>query len=235
MSRYSTQNRAASQGRAANKARASATVSAPSHTTTLIKNTYLLLSLTLFFSGGVAWIASQMHVQPLGFFPSIIIMFGLLFGLNAKRNSVWALPLVFLFTGFFGYTLGPILEIYMRTAAGTNILVTALMGTGATFFALSAYALTTKKNFNFLSGFLFAGIVVVILAALANFFLKMPALYLAISAASVLLACGFILFDTSRIVNGGETNYVMATVNLYLDIYMLFVNLLSLLTAFSRN
>jgi len=229
MSKYSTQHRAQSQERAA------ATLTAPTQATTLIKNTYLLLSMTLFFSGAVAWISAQMHVQPLGFLPSIIIMFGLLFLLNVKRNSVWALPLVFLFTGFFGYTLGPIIDLYLRTAEGTNILVTALGGTGVTFCALSAYALTTKKDFNFLSGFLFAGLVVVILAALANFFIKMPALYLVISAVSVLLACGFILFDTSRIVNGGETNYVMATVSLYLDIYMLFINLLNLLTAFNRN
>ena len=228
MAKYSTQHRAASQTR-------TATVNAPLQATTLIKNTYLLLSMTLFFSGCVAWVAASMHVRPLGFFPSILIMFGLLFLLNAKRNSILALPLVFIFTGFFGYTLGPIIDLYTRTASGTNILVTALMGTGVTFCALSAYALTTKKNFNFLSGFLFSGCIVILLAALANIFLKIPALYLVISTVSVLLACGFILFDTSRIVNGGETNYVMATVSLYLDIYMLFVNLLSLLSAFNRN
>lgn len=229
-------NKYSSQHRAADQARAAATLSVPSTSANaLIKNTYLLLSMTLLFSGAVAWFAASMHVKPLGFLPNIIIMFGLLFLLNVKRNSAWALPIVFLFTGFFGYTLGPVIGLYLQTPGGTNVLVTALMGTGATFGALSLYALTTRKNFNFLSGFLFAGIIVVLLAALANFFLKMPALYLVISAVSVLLACGFILFDTSRIVNGGETNYVMATVSLYLDIYMLFVNLLTLLTAFSRD
>ncbi|MCY4176949.1 MAG: Bax inhibitor-1/YccA family protein [Endozoicomonadaceae bacterium] len=230
MNKYSSQHRAAEQARAA------ATVSVPSSASnSLIKNTYMLLSMTLFFSGAVAWFAANAHARPLGFLPTIILMFGLLFLLNAVRNSVWALPVVFLFTGFFGYTLGPVIGYYLQTPGGTNVLVTALMGTGVTFGALSIYALTTRKNFNFLSGFLFAGIIVVLLAALANFFLKMPVLYLVISAVSVLLACGFILFDTSRIVNGGETNYVMATVSLYLDIYMLFVNLLSLLSAFNRN
>ncbi len=228
MNRYSTQRRAAEQ-------RAPASVSAPSHATTVIKNTYMLLALTLIFSGVVALVTAQMHVSPLHPILALIIMFALLFAVTAKRNSLWALPLVFVFTGFMGYMLGPIIDLYMRSSAGTNVLVTALLGSGATFFALSAYALTTKKNFNFLSGFLFAGCIIIFLAVIANFFLKMPALYLAISAVCVILACGFILFDTSRIVNGGETNYIMATVNLYIDFYMLFVNLLSLLSAFNRN
>lgn len=229
-------NKYSSQRRAADQARSAATLSVPSiSANTLIKNTYLLLSMTLFFSGVVAWFAASMQVKSLGFLPTLIIMIGLLFLLNTKRNSVWALPIVFLFTGFFGYTLGPVIGLYLQTPGGTNILVTALGGTGVTFGALSLYALTTKKNFNFLSGFLFAGMIVVLLAAFANFFLKMPVLYLVVSAVSMLLACGFILFDTSRIVNGGETNYVMATVSLYLDIYMLFVNLLTLLSAFNRN
>ena len=214
---------------------AAATARAPSGANTLIKNTYLLLSMTLLFSGAVAWVAASMHVQPPGLILSLVVMFGLLFLLNVKRNSVWALPLVFLFTGFFGYTLGPVIELYLRMPGGVNILTTALLATGVIFCGLSAYAFTTRKDFSFLNGFLFTGMIVVLLAIVANFFLKMPVLYLVISAALVLLACAFILFDTSRIVNGGETNYVMATVQLYLDIYMLFVNLLTLLTAFNRN
>ena len=202
---------------------------------TLIKNTYLLLSMTLLFSGAVAWVAANAHVKPLGFLVTIAVMFGLLFLLNIKKNSILALPLVFLFTGFFGYTLGPIVDMYLKTAAGTNILVTALGGTGVMFCALSMYAFASKKDFSFLNGFLFTGMIIVLVAVVANIFLKLPVLYLTISAVSVLLACGFILFDTSRIIHGGETNYVMATVQLYLDIYMLFINLLNLLTAFNRN
>ncbi len=228
MSQYSTQRRDAIEHRA------SGTLSVPSSVTPLLKNTYLLLSMTLFFSAIVAWVSASMHVAPMGLM-SLIFMFGLLFALNKAKNSIWALPLVFLFTGFMGYTLGPIIDLYTNTAAGSALLIQALVGTGVTFCALSGYALTTKKDFNFLKGFLFAGLVVSFLAIIANIFLEMPALNLVISVISVLVASGLILFDTSRIVNGGETNYVMATVSLYLDIYMLFVHLLNLLSAFNRD
>ncbi len=228
MSRYSTQNRDTLERRAASVMSVSRAMNP------MIKNTYLLLSMTLLFSALIAWVAAQMHVQPMGFM-SLIAMFALLFVLNKARNSVWALPLVFLFTGFMGYTLGPIIDLYTQTESGSKILMNALMGTGVTFCALSGYALTTQKDFNFLKGFLFAGLIISFLAIIANIFLAMPVLNLVISIISVLIASGFILFDTSRIVNGGETNYIMATVSLYLNIYMLFVHLLNLLSIFNRE
>lgn len=201
----------------------------------VVRNTYALLGMTLLFSAGTAWLSSASGASPVSPLLSLLVSIGLLFALNSLRNSVWALPLVFAFTGFFGYTLGPVLSVYMADPALTSILMTALASTALIFFSLSAYVFTSGKDFSFLRGFVFSGLLVLFGASLLGLFFDISGLSLVISAAAVLLASALILFDTSRIIRGGETNYVMATVSLYLDIYMLFIHLLNLLTAFSRD
>jgi len=155
--------------------------------------------------------------------------FGLLFAVHKLQNSGWALPAVFALTGFMGYTLGPILTHTLGLPGGGQTIVAALGATGATFLGLSAYVLTTRRDFSFMGGFLFAGMVVALVMALAAFFFSMPALALAVSALVALLSVGMILFETSRIVNGGETNYVLATVGLFVSLFNLFTSLLSLM------
>jgi modulator of FtsH protease len=155
--------------------------------------------------------------------------------LPRTENSAAGLAVVFAITGLLGLGLGPLLSHYLAIPGGGRLVATALGGTGAIFLGLSAYALTTRRDFSFMGGFLFAGMIVVLLAMVANIFLEIPALHLTISAVMVLLMSAMILFDTSRIINGGETNYIRATVSLYLDLYNLFVSLLQLLTAFSGS
>lgn len=160
---------------------------------------------------------------------TLIGFFGLLFAVHKLQNSAWALPAVFALTGFMGYTLGPLLSHTLALPGGAQTIVTALAATGATFVALSAYVLSTRRDFSFMGGFLFAGIVVALMLMLAAYFFQMPALALAVSGLVAPLSVGLILFETSRIVNGGETNYVLATVGLYVSIFNLFTSLLSLL------
>ena len=201
-------------------------------TNKLIKNTYILLSMTLLFSALMA--ATSVVLQVPGwtymasFVGSIVLIW---FVLPRTANSSTGLAVVFGITGLMGFGLGPILNMYLSLANGPQLVGTALAGTGIIFLGLSGYALSTKRDFSFMGGFLVAGLLVVLLAILANIFIQMPALHLAISAAVIMLMSGFILYDTSRMVNGGETNYIMATVSLYLSIYNIFVHLLSLLGA----
>jgi modulator of FtsH protease len=155
--------------------------------------------------------------------------FGLLFAIHKLQNSGWAIPAVFALTGFMGYTLGPMLAATLALPGGAQTIVTALGATGATFLALSAYVLTTRKDFSFMGGFLFAGMVIALMLGLGAIFFNMPALGLAVSGLVALLSVGLILFETSRIVNGGETNYVMATVGLFVSVFNLFVSLLNLM------
>jgi modulator of FtsH protease len=156
------------------------------------------------------------------------------FVLPRKANSSSGIAIVFLITGLLGFSLGPMLNMYLALPNGPQIVATALGGTGVIFMGLSGYALTTKRDFSFLGGFLFVGILVVLGAAILNIFMAIPALSLALSAAIVMLMSGFILFDTSRMVNGGIDNYVIATVQLYLNIFNLFISLLHLL-GFARD
>lgn len=204
-------------------------------TNKVLKNTYILLSVTLLFSAATAWLAKSMGMPFIHPLITLGIFFGLIFGLSRLQNSVWSLPLVFILTGFLGATLGPILNVYMSSASGESVVMMALGGTGAIFLGLSGYVLTTRKDFSFMGGFLVVGALVAMLAMLANLFFQVPAVSLTISAVVILLMSGFILFDTSRIIHGGETNYVMATVSLYLSIYNIFVSLLQLLGFFSRE
>lgn len=205
-------------------------------THTVLRNTYFLLSLTLLWSAAVAWFAMVMNAPYPGIIITLVGIFGLMFLTQATRNSGWGLVSIFLFTGFIGYTMGPLLNFYLHAFSNGGQLITmALGGTGIIFFGLSGYVLATRKDFSYLGGFLTIGLIVGIVAIIANFFLKIPALQLAISAAFVIIASGLILFDTSRIINNGERNYIMATIALYLDLVILFQNLLQLLGAFSGN
>jgi modulator of FtsH protease len=205
-------------------------------THTVLRNTYFLLSLTLLFSGLVAWAAMVTNAPYPGFILSLAGIFGLYFLTLKTSKSSWGLLSIFLFTGFIGYTMGPFLNSFLHMYAnGSELIITAIGGTGLIFFALSAYVLTTRKDMNFIGGFIFIGLVVIVVASLANMFFKIPVLQLAISAASVLIFSGFILYETSRIINNGETNYIMATISLFLSIVNLFQSLLMLLGAFSGN
>lgn len=208
---------------------ASATDITPAQTTRVLKNTYALLSLTLLFSAGVAALAVANSWPAPGLVITLVGYFGLLFAVHKLQNSGWALPAVFALTGFMGYTLGPILTHTLGLPGGGQTIVAALGATGATFLGLSAYVLTTRRDFSFMGGFLFAGMVVALVLALAAMFFSMPALALAVSALVALLSVGMILFETSRIVSGGETNYVLATVGLFVSLFNLFTSLLSLM------
>ena len=199
-------------------------------TNKVLKNTYALLSVTLLFSALTAFISMQM-VMP-GFMP-LVATFGALgliwFVLPRTANSAAGIGVVFAITGLLGFGIGPMLNQYLSMANGGQLIMTSLGGTGIIFFALSGYALTSRRDFSFMGGMLVVGIVLVLIMALANIFMQIPALSLALSAVIILIMSGFILHDTSRIIHGGETNYIMATVGLYLSIFNIFVNLLALL------
>lgn len=205
-------------------------------TNKVLKNTYLLLSMTLLFSAVTATAGMFIVLPPMMYWVLFFVSFGLLFWVHASADSSMGLVAVFAFTGLLGFILGPMLAYYLTALPnGPAIVMQALGGTGLIFLTLSGYVLTTRKDFSFMRGFLLTGLIVIIVAMLANFFLNMPALSLAISAAAVMIFSGLILFDTSRIIHGGETNYIRATVSLYLDIYNLFVHLLHLLAVLSGS
>ena len=200
----------------------------------VLRNTYALLAMTLLFSAATAGAAAALKLPHPGIVLTLVGYFGLLFLTTKLRNSGWGVLSVFGLTGFMGYTLGPILNAYLSLPNGHETVMLALGGTGAVFLGLSAYAVVSRKDFGFMGGFLAVGLLVAFLAGLAAIFFEVPALSLAVSAAFMLLASGLILFETSQIIHGGETNYVMATVSLYVSIYNLFVSLLSLL-GFANN
>ena len=166
----------------------------------VLRQTYMLLGMTLAFSATMTAIAVSVGATPINWIVSMVVMFGLLFAVQAKRNSAMALPLVFAFTGWMGWSLGPMVAFVLGSAGGMGILFNATAGTAITFFALSAYAITSGRDFTFMRGFLMTGLIVCLLAIVAGFFFQVPGLQLAISGALILLAAGFILFDTSNIV-----------------------------------
>jgi len=204
-------------------------------TNKVLRNTYMLLGLTLLFSAMTAGISMAIGIGQGMALILTLVGFGLLFVVNRLADSSKGLLAIFAFTGVMGAALGPMLSYYLSMPGGPALVLQALGGTAVVFFGLSAYALTTRRDFSFLGGFLMVGLIVALVAMLANIFLNIPALSLTISAAVVFIMSGLILFDTSRIVNGGETNYIRATVGLYLNIYNLFIHLLSLLTALSGD
>ncbi len=201
----------------------------------VLRNTYALLAMTLAFSSVVAYMAMQARVAYPNIFVVLIGFYGLFFLTVKLRNSAWGLLSTFALTGFMGYTLGPILNLYLGLANGSEIIVSALGMTALVFFGLSAYVLTTRKDMSFLSGFITAGCLVLMGAVLVNLFFQISGLQLAISAGFVLFASVSILYQTSAIIHGGETNYIMATISLYVSIYNLFISLLQLLGVFSSD
>ena len=194
----------------------------------VLRNTYALLSLTLLFSAGSAALGVALRLPAPGMLVTLAGYFGLLFLIHKVQHSGWAIPAVFALTGFMGYTLGPLLSMHLALPGGAQSIALALGATGVTFLALSGWVLATRRDFSFMGGFLFAGMVVALLAGLGAVFFELPALGLAVSAMVALLSAGMILFETSRIVNGGETNYVLATVSLFVSLFNLFTSLLSL-------
>ena len=201
----------------------------------VLRNTYLLLSATLLFSAAMAVLCMSLGAPRLGIVPTLLIYFGLLFGVHKLKNSAWGVAAVFGLTGFLGFTLGPIISLYLHAIPnGTMVVANALGITGVTFVALSLYAVKSRRSFSFLGGFLFVGVLASFLLGLAAIFFHLSGLSLAVSGLFVLLSSGLILWETGEIVNGGETNYVLATVSLYVSLFNLFTSLLQLL-GFASN
>ena len=198
-------------------------------TNKVIRNTYMLLSMTLAFAAATAAVSVALKLPHPGIILTLIGFFGLLFAVHKLKDSGWGIAAVFAMTGFMGYTLGPVISRYLGLPNGGEIVMQAMGATAVIFISLSAYALTTKKDFSFMGGFLMVGILVAFVASLAAIFLEIPALSLTISAAFVLLMSGLILYETSNIIHGGETNYILATVTLFVSLFNLFTSLLHLL------
>ncbi|QTH64582.1 Bax inhibitor-1/YccA family protein [Psychrosphaera ytuae] len=200
----------------------------------VLRNTYSLLAMTLAFAAVVAGVAMAFNLP----MPNIIIFFvgtlGLSFLLHKTANSSMGLVTIFAYTGFLGYTVGPIVNMYVA-AGGADIVLMALAGTALSFFGMSAYALTTKRDLSFMGGMITAGFIVAIVAIIANIFLAMPALSLAISGIVIMISSGAIMLQTQAIVRGGETNYILAAAALFASIYNIFISLLNILNALSGD
>lgn len=205
-------------------------------TNKVLKNTYLLLSMTLLFSAATAGLSMALNLPHPGMILTMVGYFGLLFLTSKFSNSSWGILCVFALTGFMGLTLGPILNMYLNHFGnGHTLVMTALGGTGVIFLGLSGYALTTRKDFSFMGGFLMVGILVGFIAGIAAMVFAIPGLALAVSAMFMLLMSAMILYQTSEIVHGGETNYILATVSLFVSIYNLFTILLQFLGVFGGD
>lgn len=203
-------------------------------TNKVIKNTYILLSMTLLFSAFTAYIAMRLSMPFMGPLVTLGGYFGLLFLTRALSRSAWGIAAVFALTGFMGLTLGPLISAYLQVFSnGGQLVMTAFGGTGVIFLGLSGYALTSRKDFSFMGGFMMVGIMVAFLAGIGALIFSIPGLALAVSAMFVLLMAGMILYQTSELIHGGETNYIMATVGLYVAIFNLFTSLLHILGVFS--
>lgn len=200
----------------------------------VLRNTYFLLGLTMAFSAVVAYISTSLNLP----YPNLIVLlvgfYGLLFVTNRLANSAWGILAAFAFTGFMGYTIGPILNMYVARGM-EDLIMLAFAGTAIVFFACSAYVLTTKKDMSFLSTAIFSLFIVLLLGIVASFFFQIPALAVGISALFVVFSTMTILYETSNIIHGGETNYIRATVSIYVSIYNLFISLLRLLSIFSSD
>lgn len=199
-------------------------------TNKVLRNTYFLLALSVTFSALTAYISMTMNLPYPGLIVMLVGFYGLLFLTHRLANSAWGIVSTFAFTGFLGYTIGPILNVYVGNGLG-DVAVLAFAGTAAVFFACSAYVLTTKKDMSFLSGMLFSLFIVLVIGVIANLFFSFPGLHLALSALFVVFSTGAILYETSNIVHGGETNYIRATISIYVSLYNLFISLLNLPSA----
>lgn len=201
----------------------------------VLANTYRLLAMTTIFSAVTAGLGMFFNISFIFGFACSLAAFGILFVINKNADRPQGIVWTFAFTGLLGLALTPMLSHYLSLENGGTLVTQALVATSVVFFSLSGYALTTKKDFSFMGGFLIVGLMVAIVTAIANIFLQIPALHLAINAAIVFIMSGFILFDTSRIIHGGETNYIRATVAMYLNLYNLFTSILQLLGAFNSE
>ena len=199
-------------------------------TNKVLRNTYLLLSMTLLFSAAMAGVAMALNLPYFGPVITLIGYFGLLFLTYKLKNSAAGIIAVVALTGFMGLTLGPVLTFYLTAVPnGGELVLTALGATGLIFIGLSAYVLTTKKDFSFMGGFLMVGMLGLLAVIVIGLFVNLSAFQMAISAGVVLLMGGFIVYETSAIIHGGQTNYILATVSLYVSLYNIFINLLYLL------
>lgn len=205
------------------------------HAAQVLRNTYMLLGMCLVFATGMSYVAMAANIGFINPILTIVVYFGLLFATAKLRNSGGGILAVFALTGWLGFTTGPIINAYAAIPGGMELVTMALGGTASIFVVMSAIALVTRKDFSFMTNFIMVGIIVAFLAGIAAYFFNMPALSLAVSAAFVLLSSLLILWQTSAIVHGGETNYIMATVTLFVSIYNLFLSLLHLLTALSGD
>jgi len=203
-------------------------------TNKLIKNTFSLLAMTLIFSAVTAGLSMTFNWPHPGIILTLVGFYGLLFLTTKTANSGWGIISVFALTGFMGLTIGPIISSYTQMFSnGNELVMMAMGGTGTIFLGLSGYALTSRKDFSFMGGFLMVGVLIAFLAGIGAIIFSIPALSLAVSAMFILLMSGMILYQVSSMVHGGETNYVLATVSLYVSIYNLFLSLLHLLGAFA--
>lgn len=200
----------------------------------VLRNTYTLLAMTLAFSAAMAAVSGMLNLPRPGIILMLAGFYGLLFAIHKTANSAMGLVFTFALTGFMGYTIGPVLN-YLVQSGGSDIVMLAMGGTALIFFSLSGYILTTKKDMSFLGGMMVAGFVVIIVAFVANLFLNLPPLHLALSAIFILFSAGAILMQTSAIVNGGERNYILATVTLFVSLYNIFISLINLLSAFTGD
>ena len=212
-----------------------AETSHPDQVKRVLRNTYALLAMTLLFSAGVAVATLTLQLPAPGLILTLVGYFGLLYMVHKLQNSAWALPAVFALTGFMGYTLGPLLTHSLALPGGAQTVTLGLAATGLTFLALSSFVLLSRRDFSFMGGFIMVGVLVAFLAGIGALIFNIPALSLAVSAMFILLMSGFILYQTSEMVHGGETNYIMATVTLFVSIYNLFTSLLHLLGVFGGD
>ncbi len=201
-----------------------------------LRNTYSLLSMTLIFSAVMALVSMSVNISPVGSLLSFAGAFALIWLVLPRTvNSAAGIGVVFAITGLLGFSIGPMLTYYLAMNNGGQLIATAAGGTGVIFLGLSGYALTTRKDFSFMAGFLFTGMLVVLVAMLANIFLEIPALQLALSAAVILIMSGYILFDTSRMIHDPHANYIEMTAHLFISIFNIFVHLLSLLASLAGS
>ncbi|MDF1782517.1 MAG: Bax inhibitor-1/YccA family protein [Alcanivoracaceae bacterium] len=201
----------------------------------VLRNTYMLLGMSLAFSASMAWYAMAAGISFINPWLTLGVYFGALIFTNVTRNSGWGILGVFALTGWLGFSTGPIIGMFMQTAAGSQIVTMALASTAIIFVTMSGIALVTKKDFSFLTNFLMIGLIVAFLCGIGGAFFNMPALSLAVSGAFVLLSSLLIMWQTSAIIHGGETNYIMATVTLFVSIYNLFMSLLHIMSALSGD
>lgn len=199
----------------------------------VLRQTYILLGMNVLFSALCAYVGMHLNVQ-LPWFVALIGMFGLSFAIQANRNSGLGIVFLFALTGLLGFYISHALNVYVSLGMG-SVVVKALVGSAIIFFGLSAYVLMSGKNFTFLGGFLFVGVLVAFLAGLGAMFFSMPALSVVVSAAFLLIFSGYVLYDTSNIIHGEETNYITATLNLFMNIFNIFVSLLNLLGVFNND